>query len=385
MKRTSLIVLSLVAAACGEPSQKEPPVVIIANNTTTPNLVTTSNSATNGPTNGATNNVRSSLSAEEFIARYQTTFCAAIFECPNAVTLGYLRSYSRHGTAEACASAEDVAYGPVYDVPGAIEAGAIAYDPAHAEQCLADLRAAFCDGTLNRTGTWGIPSCFDALRGTVPLGGPCVTAYDCADGYCNSGSACGMGVCTRSAQDCGGTRCDTESEYCDFATESCRPRREPGASCDYGQCATGAFCDAAQGGTCVAWGSTPAGGACVIEYSCATELICDENRCAAPVFGAAGAPCTLSGARACEPGLVCRLAARETEGTCGAPLPAGSSCAADFVCAPGTMCNVWGDSTCTPYRADGETCQSFAQCASRSCPGGMGSAADGTCATACTY
>ncbi len=383
MTKTRLaLLLSLVGMSCGPADNAPNNAVVIVNNTATTNNATIA--ATNNGTTAPNNTIVDvPLTVEEFIATARRTYCEVPQTCPNAATLSALRAVGRYATVDECLASAEVTYSEIYRIAEGVAAGRIAYNADDAAKCLEDSAQAMCDGRWGRV-LGGIPSCAGILSGTVAPGQTCASFWECDGGYCDTQQPCATRTCVSYGTTCGAGECDTDTEYCERPAEVCRPRKAAGSTCDYGQCQTGNFCTTVQGGTCAAWAAQGAGRACVIDLACETSLVCEDSACAAPTFGTRGDACSWKGAAGCEPGLVCRVPEGGDVGVCGAPLLVGESCRTDSACAGGLHCDVWNDDTCQPDKSDGAACQSFAQCASRSCPGGMGSAADGTCEPTCS-
>lgn len=391
MKQMAQIVLVAVlcGSACGDPGDKADEIVVIVNSDTSSNVGGSTNQTT-GSSNNTTSTVPNhttiamSLSIEEYLPRARELYCEALFNCPNTNTIYGLLAMSRYGSVEGCVEAQNSNLDlELSAVNAGIEAGRIRYDGERATECLEAITKWWCDEESGRR-VEGIPECVDVLSGALELGQQCASAHECAEGWCDTQAPCSERTCVQIQESCGDDFCVTSSEFCDRSSDTCRARRPAGSACSFGQCERGTACTFVTDGTCASWGSQSASAPCVIDQVCAPGLVCDDSACRPTTFGGAGAACSSSRAANCEPGLVCRIPAGSQTGTCGQPLGRGASCWADWSCEPGLMCDSWNGRTCEPFLDDGETCQSFAQCASNRCPGGMGSSADGVCEPACS-
>lgn len=389
MRNLSMLLLFLFTIGCGssESPAKNNDVVVIVDANNTSNVGNENNSnATNGASNttGGTNSndTPPPPTAEEFLQRTREIACDAAFNCPTSANRYLVQYTGRFGDIEGCLESREVTYARHFDIEGSVDAGTIVYNGDTAADCLREMQERLCDGTWGRA-VGGIESCRNVLQPTLAEGQRCASSFECVDSFCDTRLTCGERVCTAFSP-CGTERC-LSGEYCDQAQMRCESRKPEGAACNFGQCDSFYACDAVEGGTCVPWGTLGQGAGCVIEQSCGVGLMChpDDRICVPVTFGGTGADCGVRGGEHCEPGLSCRVPNGSDTGQCGEPLAQGASCRSTAGCADGLICDVWADDTCEPERPAGAVCQSGAQCASGSCPGGMGSSADGVCEAVC--
>lgn len=96
--------------------------------------------------------------------------------------------------------------------------------------------------------------------------------------------------------------------------------------------------------------------------TCPVGQYCDDTSLACAPGQPAGTACTYNAE--CDPSIVCRA------GTCGAPLPDGSTCTEDTDCTSGACLPISGQtsgSVCNAPQPDGSPCTSSAECQSGRC------------------
>jgi hypothetical protein len=134
--------------------------------------------------------------------------------------------------------------------------GRVTFDEAGARTCVEAIRNRSCDNQL-ATQKALADACAKMFVGTVPEGGSCLFAAECAGGgtcntaMCMGNGACCLGVCEKKPApvavggDCTTNPC-VESAYCDGAAmpPTCQTRKDNGDACDaQGQCKEGQRCD----------------------------------------------------------------------------------------------------------------------------------------------
>jgi hypothetical protein len=202
----------------------------------------------------------------------------------------------------------------------AVAAGRASFSQAEADRCVAALNAATC--TQLETGSAGLSSCGNWVRGLVENGSACYAGAECASGWCKEDAAC-PGVCTA------------------FTAH--------GASCSKGsdECGPGYLCEGSwMSATCVPETIGAAAGDPCGSSGCAAELFCNNGICANR--GARDAACGASGE--CQPGLACDFGSR----TCKPVVGVDQSCPA-ALCGMGLYCRA-SDSICREQALAGDDC-----------------------------
>ncbi len=256
-------------------------------------------------------------------------------------------------------------------VGDAVVRGDVDFDAAAAEACLDEVRdGQSCDGSWS-----GGPSCARALRGRVPLDGPCAVSASCQTGaYCRMDAPC-AGRCAprrKQGEPCRiseGSRACSDGLVC--AANRCARIPARGEACGQGVCGAGDVCLA---GRCVAaeggvgegqpcagsiWYRAPAlvadtnllgfGRACEAGLYCAStagwtcapgralgEPCSSLNPCADALRCAGVCVAVVDPGEACDGGL-CALGGCAA-GRCRAQAPVGATCAREALCGPAMDC-----------------------------------------------
>lgn len=188
------------------------------------------------------------------------------------------------------------------------------------DQCVRTLAAATCSDVLNGE---RIESCFPA--GQRPAGAPCAVGAQCASGYCQLATACGVcAVRAAAAAKCDSTRIDDRQCAAGLAciNNTCVARVAAAQPCsDTQPCQRTLSCI---GGSCVA--SLGVDGVCVTTSDCNTwaGLTCVKapgaasGRCQTFVLPGTGARCTVGGTP-CAGSAVCTTPQGQVGDRCVAP------------------------------------------------------------------
>jgi hypothetical protein len=195
-----------------------------------------------------------------------------------------------------------------------VKSGKTLYDAAKAGTCL----DAFASFGCNQSSVNVAPAaCDETFTGTVPVGGACVSAQQCASATCET------------------TACDGTTACCVGMCVAARVTVAEGGACGLdATCATGTFCDFGTS-TCKRRGG--AGTACVSSIACASGLTCVTSAGTTPrvcgAFALTGEDC------------------RRTDGACDARAdfcdPATNKCVPRGL--PGADCVATNVTSCLPY------------------------------------
>jgi hypothetical protein len=232
-----------------------------------------------------------------------------------------------------------------------VRSGKTLYDAAKAGTCI-DAYASFgCDESSMNVAP---AACDEAFKGTVPVGGACVSTQQCASSTCdltgcNGTAACCLGTCV-----------------------AARVTVAEGGACGLdATCATGTFCDFASGGTSTCKRRGGAGTVCVSSLTCAAGLTCVTS---------AGTT-----TRACGAFALTGEDCQRTDGACDARAdfcdPSTNECVPRGL--PGADCIATNVTSCLPYArcepltlkcvargALGAACAQGSDCASGQCTNG---------------
>ncbi len=212
--------------------------------------------------------------------------------------------------------------------------GWIAYSPAQADACLAEMALLDCQDfdhagrDLN-----GQTACGQVLASMQADQSPCVSGFECLSGVCR---------------------------FSDLCPGTCAPVVGLDADCSGGQvCADGSLC---WQGVCMALPGNP-GDACP-EGFCAWPLLCrmsgtDNSSWRCAELGLTGEVCGPD-ARVCFPGLFCKQEQSDGPGLCAVPGQEGAVCQDSSECyepaGPVLLCS---GGTCLPAPAAGEPCEEY--------------------------
>jgi hypothetical protein len=235
--------------------------------------------------------------------------------------------------------------------------------------------------------------CLEAFAGTVKLGDPCATQYDCGPGaYCDIGltpdatcpNVCKPrfpdgSTCMHAAECEAGLRCfDPAFMPPNAPDQRCRPPSDVGEGCHGIHCLEDLVCGASSSGdrTCqpLERAQQP-GDACGLTSQCEGSAACRaEAAGAAPtcVLATEGMSCSRSSECSTDEHCACTDAACSTK-TCRPWPVAGEACgrasaSVGGICAQGLFCT--GDS-CQPKRKLGDDCANNGACWSFHCVDGI--------------
>ncbi|NMC69579.1 MAG: hypothetical protein GYA57_05850 [Myxococcales bacterium] len=284
------------------------------------------------------------ITLDEYDEAYIEALCSAVARCP---AMGGDDLYFIVGgatDASACVSrmrqalaTGTVSMGALFQA--AVDRGSGTWDGALAADCFQLIRNAPCDDFISGALDVEHQECAEMFHGNVAAGAACYLNIDCADGWCDTSSAC-PGTCVAYAA--------------------------PGAAC--GAAAGGSRCgpgyDCGDADTCVA--STvvtmlDVGQACGDpDTECRHGLYCDERTSSCRAYLGAGAACG-EGTAECMPGMVCHptdavCSPVQFSATAGTPCGEGTTTLCDTLqnlfCHPSTR-------QCTRAPGDGEACLSL--------------------------
>lgn len=253
--------------------------------------------------------IPTSVTADGFVEAYETTLCCQEARCDSWTSAGL----------DACRTTQSTQTFPGFyalAIAAGIDAGTLAIDTSHAVACLEALANASCSSDF------GMPlECRAAMVGQ-PIGGACLSPFDCAEGSCTLGPSGCFGACTAQVP------C-SESSTCSVWE-----------TCGNGVCGPGA----------------QAGQTCAQDDECAVGLVCGPRACVAP--GPAGTPCTAD--EQCLPGTFCGAGSQRT---CTPQLAPGAQCGeqrSTVACGFGSYCSNQVDfgssGICVAYGDLGEPC-----------------------------
>ena len=319
------------------------------------------------------------ITLDEFDEAYAQALCSVFLRCPAMGGDDTLFMTGGTTSESACVSRlrEALTLTPMnpadmYRI--AVERGAGTWDASLAADCFDLMSGATCDDFLSGALGFEHAECNEMFQGSVPAASPCYRDLECADGWCDTESAC-PGTCvayaapgapcgTTGAGDCGpgyvcgatltcvaatattllgeGQPCGSyESEcryglYCDEGTESCRAYLAENAACGEGtaQCTPGTACHPTELRCTRVQFSTSAGTPCGEGTTSVCDplenLYCDPTTSRCVRLPGAGEPCmSLGYFSVCGVGLYC---AGEV---CRAKLADGAACELDSWCQSG--------------------------------------------------
>jgi hypothetical protein len=323
------------------------------------------------------------VTLDEFDEAYAEALCAYAVRCPAAGgdDLFYMTGGST--SVSACVSRLRSALGLAAVTPGdiyraATGRGAGSWDAALAADCFDAMQTASCDDFESGAMEVEHRECIDMFDGSVATGSACYLDAECANGWCDTSSAC-PGTCAAfaapgapcggSGGDCGpGYECGIEGTcvaavvdtllsegqacgvpnttcryglYCDEGTESCRAYVAENSACGEGtaDCIPGTICH-------------PTDGRCTRVQLATT----------------AGAACGETTLTMCDP--LSNLHCDRTTGQC-ATLPGNGQPCVDMgffgMCGAGAYCGP--DDLCHTKLADGAACENDNWCQSDECRG----------------
>lgn len=275
----------------------------------------------------------------------------------------------------------------VAKISRAIDAGRAEYDPRAMAECLERLANLDCAEPL--------PDCEDAIQGTVPAGGDCLTDFECAgDADCARGDPideeCSEWICVpRVAPD----SCACEPGFScvvdELGNATCEADIAEGVTCtlDGLPCRGSLRCAVSSpdlGRTCERFRDVALGEPCDQESRrCAPDARCMivggtseadfDYRCLAPA--PSGGTCHIGLLDDCPMGEYCPLAYADLQAgrhtaTCLPSVADGEACSRDF----STMCTLpstCSAGVCEPPPRLGEACSSTSSCVSERCAGGL--------------
>jgi hypothetical protein len=251
----------------------------------------------------------------------------------------------------------------IYDVDAAVAAGRLAFDGAHAADCLSALWALDCGTYLAAID----PAICDAVLAPKQMpGSSCKASSECVGGECKGLVPGCSATCVAYPTACDKAFECPPDQYCSPGNHSCAARNAAGAACDDDQaCQPGLFCDrrpadcggtgspvcaplVAQNGWC--WADVAG---CAVGLGCQTYDPSGKCGLCQPWLDV-GAKCsplplftTCPGGRRCDPVAL----------TCPPTQPvAGSACTSDNDCAVPTLWCDPGELVCKTKSGIGQSC-----------------------------
>lgn len=263
------------------------------------------------------------VTVDNLVEEVSGAFCQAVFNCPSVGLTAVMQALLQDPTR--CVPHVRASYErSLGDLVAQLRAGTVRLDSTAARRCI-DVLASRC----SLAGDFG-SLCRDILQGSRIEGQECWQSYDCSQGlFCDHG-------------DPSATRCPG----------ACRPRKQPGATCQ-----TDSECTASAGQTptCLDRVCT------VIEQA---PAVGETMPCG--VLPGAGTTARQVG---CTSGLACVLDTTTLAHTCRRVLAEGAPCGQRDSCPVGTVCMASAGSTVTtcrrvPLAHVGEQCSSsgFPRC-----------------------
>ncbi len=335
------------------------------------------------------------ISIDELPPLLAKGLCAAYERCLGPLAAGTF-------VAQDCVGQQTKAFedGGLEELRRAVESGKATYDETKAGACIDAIEKLSCANfDLD-----SLPECNAAVKGTVPDGGDCESANECAEtaSYCKVEAAC-PGKCTPRSP--AGAECDSDESCaagleCTGSGQTCARPALAGEACDgegSPSCQIGLACVGADetgtpgrctdpddifseavGKPCDLEASTlcKIGASCVVTAIDAGGLVME---CKDAV--ASGAPCNLGAPDICPNDEVCDLTVEQlmqgtTEGKCR-PLPtAGQACSEAFGAPECSVGNTCVEGQCVAIQRIGGKCSDDAACYSSSCVSGTCQASD---------
>lgn len=319
--------------------------------------------------------------------------CSQLVSCTASRTFGGSIAYLSLNPAfdELCPEQFTREFGGYDYLTAAVERGTLEYDPQAARRCIAEIT----ESCVVEAGLPFFPSCREALRGLVPVGGTCELSDECVPGSrCDAeevANTCVPGECVAllplgavcdQSDECvppegaGIATCRTNggsNEVCIALTislggeedEPCGTLDEDGLERGYGLCGADFFCDDPDDdgtGTCQPPLAT--GAACIPGQACEFGSLClpvgTEYECrAVTIVTTAGGACD-------DEVSVCDFSARLVcdGGECTALDP--GACADTIPCEADEYCDE-ATSTCETRNPNGTECNSSSECTSGRC------------------
>ncbi|MEO6773190.1 MAG: Dickkopf N-terminal cysteine-rich domain-containing protein [Kofleriaceae bacterium] len=309
------------------------------------------------------------VGVEDIVHQYDIALCQHLVTC---------HEFADQATCVAT-NVQGTLYIDPFEVQAAL-AGKLRYNGSLVAQCFAQLAASTCNpGDLaNRR---PIGQCLLGMFvGAGPSGAACSQNVECASGSCATSceqdQQCCLGTCVGDAPPAPaplviGDACPPGTgaydacpvgAYCDTTTTSCTAVKPQGAHCQRtAECGDGLQCDVFTTLTCVEASHvsepcTPAGHCGDEGLYCGNDQLCHYVALAGEPCGA-GQQC--SSYTMCDPDLA----------TCVAYPSTGGDCSVAQRCNDvGTYCD---GSVCRALKANGQPCQSDAECASVYCDAGV--------------
>jgi hypothetical protein len=348
--------------------------------------------ATLGAASGCSNSP-AGVPIEELSHELAQAYCDQLVSCGSAHRFNGSPSYWTESPsfAEVCPNVFAPGFGSVDHLEAAIEAGTLAYDAQAARQCITD----HTTGCVSEGGLGLFPSCREALRGLVPLGGSCTLSEECEPGSrCTAEllmNACTAGECVArsplgalcsESDECvhpegaGITLCTTNGgtdRVCQVAAltlgavedEPCGDLGDSGLERDYAVCAADFFCDDPDydgAGTCQPPLAT--GAVCTLGQACEQGSLClpavMQRVCTRVTIA------TATGEACDDVVTVCDETARLVcvAGQCAAMDP--GLCAGSMHCENDQYCEI-SSGTCETRKPNGAECGSWIECINDGC------------------
>ncbi len=282
----------------------------------------------------------------DFENRYINAFCQFFARCGVSPSVAACKAdYFDSGAVNLTVLVQD------------IDSGKIIYDVSQALACFDAIAATACTEEATVEGGQTNALCTTVIRGTVAVGGNCVTDAECVGGVCHQpscGSSCCLGTCGQplaAGEACTSSTDCVPGDYCgtDYVTSSqstCQPQGAQGQPCTYNsECQSGLTCDSAGSGTCAPY--VKDGQPCNPDGADCENVngFCDTTSGTCRPRLAVGAACSVPDGGISRISSGCVVYADCREGTCVALPGPGEACTvldggyAELACFVGTCTN----------------------------------------------
>jgi hypothetical protein len=275
------------------------------------------------------------VTQDRFPDLYAQALCTSLQHCcsENNVTFDY----------NACAKGWFAAANNVLHGPGSTGN----YNAKAATQCIAEVNAAAgvsCQpvpGSISDART----TCQAIFAGTVPTGGPCTSAAQCAD-VPGMTVTCAVVPGDGGASTGGGGQLPLSDPSVSLKGVTLGPLDVPVCVALPPAMAGGTPCQPGANDVCIASGG-----------------FCDPMMNACAPFNAVGGPCDPAVIGSCQPGNFCSsMGGMAGMAACVAAGAVGSPCTDPAMCDATGFCDVGGSNTCKPIGKPGSACTSNNQC-----------------------
>jgi hypothetical protein len=185
-------------------------------------------------------------------ATARSSAATTVEDFPRAVTVAFCEHYTRccgipeerRNTALCEQIVGDGAggYNGLETFEASLSTGNVTLDPALASMCLSGQFDTSCDVTTAEIQTALFAACFGALTGHVTTGGACLTAAECANGWCDAGTCAPFrALGTSCSVDVECSRLGVGDAWC--AAGTCSSLSADGTSCTLNQHCLSGLCN----------------------------------------------------------------------------------------------------------------------------------------------